>query len=29
VLWPQFAAMAVLAAVLLTLSILRFRKTLE
>ena len=29
VLWPQFAAMAALAAVLLTLSILRFRKTLE
>ncbi len=29
VLWPQFAAMAFLAAVLLTLSILRFRKTLE
>ena len=29
VLWPQLAAMAVLAAVLLTLSILRFRKTLE
>ncbi len=29
VLWPQFVAMAVLAAALLTLSILRFRKTLE
>ena len=29
VLWPDFAAMAVLALVLLTLSILRFRKTLE
>jgi drug efflux transport system permease protein len=29
VLWPDFAAMAILAFVLLTLSILRFRKTLE
>ena len=29
VLWPDFAAMAILALVLLTLSILRFRKTLE
>ena len=29
VLWPQFAAMAALAVALLTLSILRFRKTLE
>ena len=29
VLWPQFAAMAALALALLTLSILRFRKTLE
>ncbi len=29
VLWPQFVAMAVLGLVLLTLSILRFRKTLE
>ena len=29
VLWPQFAAMAALALVLLMLSILRFRKTLE
>ncbi len=29
VLWPDFAAMALLALVLLTLSILRFRKTLE
>jgi ABC-2 type transport system permease protein len=29
VLWPDFAAMAVLAVALLTLSILRFRKTLE
>ena len=29
VLWPDFAAMAALALVLLTLSILRFRKTLE
>ena len=29
VLWPDFLAMAALAAVLLTLSILRFRKTLE
>ncbi len=29
VLWPQFAAMGALAAVLLALSIMRFRKTLE
>ena len=29
VLWPDFAAMAILAFVLLTLSILRFRKSLE
>ena len=29
VLWPDFAAMAILAFVFLTLSILRFRKTLE
>jgi ABC-2 type transport system permease protein len=29
VLWPQFVAMAVIAITLLTLSILRFRKTLE
>jgi drug efflux transport system permease protein len=29
VLWPQFGAMAVIALTLLTLSILRFRKTLE
>ena len=29
VLWPEFLAMAIIAAVLLTLSILRFRKTLE
>ncbi len=29
VLWPEFVAMAVLALILLTLSILRFRKTLE
>ena len=29
VLWPEFVAMAVLATALLTLSILRFRKTLE
>lgn len=29
VLWPELAAMAALAAVLLTLSVLRFRKTLE
>ncbi len=29
VLWPDFAAMAVLAVALLTLSILRFRKSLE
>jgi len=29
VLWPDFAAMAILAATLLTMSILRFRKTIE
>ncbi len=29
ILWPQFAAMAAIAAVLLTLCILRFRKSLE
>ena len=29
VLWPEFAAMATIAAVLLTVSILRFRKSLE
>ncbi len=29
VLWPDFAAMALIALILLTLSILRFRKTLE
>jgi hypothetical protein len=29
ILWPQFAAMAGIAAVLLTLCILRFRKSLE
>ncbi|HML08981.1 MAG TPA: ABC transporter permease [Xanthobacteraceae bacterium] len=29
VLWPEFLAMAIIAAVLLTLSILRFRKSLE
>jgi ABC-2 type transport system permease protein len=29
VLWPEFVAMAVIASVLLTLSILRFRKSLE
>jgi ABC-2 type transport system permease protein len=29
VLWPEFLAMAIIAAVLLTISILRFRKSLE
>jgi ABC-2 type transport system permease protein len=29
VLWPQFAAMAALGAVMLTLSVLRFRKSLD
>ena len=28
-LWPEFLAMAIIAAVLLTISILRFRKSLE
>jgi ABC-2 type transport system permease protein len=29
ILWPEFLAMAIIAAVLLTVSILRFRKSLE
>jgi ABC-2 type transport system permease protein len=29
VLWPEFLAMAMIAAALLTISILRFRKSLE
>jgi len=28
-LWPEFLAMAMIAAILLTVSILRFRKSLE
>jgi ABC-2 type transport system permease protein len=29
VLWPQMAALAALAAVMLTISVLRFRKSLD